>query len=460
MIDILKEKWPDILDFLKNEHDITVVPFNTWILPLKLKSFDNNLVTLVYTGDIGERALPFINRKYLALIKASIGEILNQEVELQIIAEDDSSESEEPSSITSISEEKMLLEDRILESNLNKKYTFDSFVVGSNNNIAHATSLAVSEAPGEIYNPLFIYGGVGLGKTHLIQSIGNYVLENNPKAKVLYTTSESFTNEVIDLLGRNKASQDEIIQFRKKYRSVDVLLIDDIQFISGRDRTQEEVFNIFNELFMKHKQIVLTSDKKPKEMEGIAERLISRFSQGLTVDIQNPDYETRMAILKKKAELAGCKIDESVLDYISNNFVSNVRELEGSLTRVISFSKFSRKEITIDFAAEVLKDLVSPNNQEIITCDYIISIVADHFRISTSDICSKKKSRDVAYPRQICMYLCRLYTDEKLETIAHILKKDNHATISYGYDKIKKEIETDPSTKNLIDVLKKKISPN
>ena len=215
-----------------------------------------------------------------------------------------------------------------------------------------------------------------------------------------------------------------------------------------------------NDLFMKHKQIVITSDKKPKEMEGIAERLISRFEQGLTVDIQNPDYETRMAILKKKAESTGTIVDESVLQYIANHFISNVRELEGSLTRVITFSKISHSPITIDFAFDVLKELVSPNQENKITCESIINIVAEHFQISTSDICSKKKSRDVAHPRQICMYLCRLFTDEKLETIGHILKKDNHATVSYGYDKIKKEIETDPSTKNLIEVLKKKINPN
>ena len=307
---------------------------------------------------------------------------------------------------------------------------------------------------------MFIYGGVGLGKTHLIQSIGNFVLKNNPSAKVLYTTSESFTNEVIDLLRKKKTNQEEIIEFRKKYRSVDVLLIDDIQFISGRDRTQEEIFNIFNDLFMKHKQIVLTSDKKPKDMEGIAERLISRFEQGLTVDIQNPDYETRMAILKKKAETSGYNIDEGVLQYIANHFVSNVRELEGSLTRVITFSKISHSPITVDFAAGVLQELVAPNQENAITCEYIINIVADHFQISPTDICSKKKSREFAYPRQICMYLCRVFTDEKLETIGAALKKTNHATVSYGYDKIKSEIETDSKTRDLIDVLKKKINPN
>ncbi|MFR6562139.1 MAG: chromosomal replication initiator protein DnaA [Eubacterium ventriosum] len=403
-----------------------------------------------------------LTKKYLALLKISIEETLNQELELQIILPNEtvSKIEDESSKISSVSQEDISLENRILDANLNKKYTFDSFVVGSNNNIAQVTSLAVAESPGDVYNPLFIYGGVGLGKTHLIQSIGNFVLKNNPSAKVLYTTSESFTNEVIDLLRKKKTNQEEIIEFRKKYRSVDVLLIDDIQFISGRDRTQEEIFNIFNDLFMKHKQIVLTSDKKPKDMEGIAERLISRFEQGLTVDIQNPDYETRMAILKKKAETSGYNIDEGVLQYIANHFVSNVRELEGSLTRVITFSKISHSPITVDFASGVLQELVAPNQENAITCEYIINIVADHFQISPTDICSKKKSREFAYPRQICMYLCRVFTDEKLETIGAALKKTNHATVSYGYDKIKSEIETDSKTRDLIDVLKKKINPN
>jgi len=462
MLDDLKEKWPEILDFFKQEYDIADVSFKTWILPLEVESFDNNMITLVFQGESGKTGLQYINKKYLALLKISIEETLNQELELQIILPNEtvSKIEDESSKISSVSQEDISLENRILDANLNKKYTFDSFVVGSNNNIAQVTSLAVAESPGDVYNPLFIYGGVGLGKTHLIQSIGNFVLKNNPSAKVLYTTSESFTNEVIDLLRKKKTNQEEIIEFRKKYRSVDVLLIDDIQFISGRDRTQEEIFNIFNDLFMKHKQIVLTSDKKPKDMEGIAERLISRFEQGLTVDIQNPDYETRMAILKKKAETSGYNIDEGVLQYIANHFVSNVRELEGSLTRVITFSKISHSPITVDFASGVLQELVAPNQENAITCEYIINIVADHFQISPTDICSKKKSREFAYPRQICMYLCRVFTDEKLETIGAALKKTNHATVSYGYDKIKSEIETDSKTRDLIDVLKKKINPN
>ncbi len=459
MLELLTQKWPEILDFFKQEYDISDVSFKTWILPLKVHSFENNILTLVFPGESGITGLHYINKKYLSLLKISIEEVLDTELDLQIIIPDD--ETSTSNSVSSIDkDEDISLDNRIAEANLNKKYTFDSFIVGSSNNMAQVTALAVAESPGEVYNPLFIYGGVGLGKTHLIHSIGNFVLKNNPSAKVLYTTSESFTNEVIDLLTTKQTSQEEIIEFRKKYRNVDVLLIDDIQFISGKDRTQEEIFNIFNDLYMNHKAIVFTSDKKPKDMDGIFERLINRFEQGLTVDIQNPDYETRMAILRKKTESLDCDIEDSVLEYIANNFVSNVRELEGSLTRVVTFSKISRQNpITLDFATGVLKDLISPEEGDKITCDYIINIVADHFQISVSDICSKKKSKEFAYPRQICMYLCRMLTDEKLETIGKALKKDNHATISYGCEKIKNEIDTDPEVKKLIDILKKKIKP-
>ncbi len=462
MLDELKEKWPEIIDFFKKEYDITHVSFKTWILPLKVKSVNDNLITLVFTGVTGQAGLHYLNKKFFNLLKIAIAEFFNKEFELQIVLPDTDNNpfEDQENKLLSVTKEDILLENRIEESNLNKKYTFDTFVIGSNNNIAQVTALAVSESPGEMYNPLFIYGGVGLGKTHLIQSIGNFVLKANPKAKVLYTTSESFTNEVIDLLAGKTTNQEDIIEFRNKYRNVDVLLIDDIQFISNRDRTQEEFFNIFNDLYMKHKQIVITADRKPKEMDGIMERLINRFEMDLTVDIKNPDYETRMAILKKKAELSGIEVNEEVLQYIANNFISNVRELEGSLTRVITYSKISHNPITLSFAMDVLKELVSPNEDNKISCEYIIDIVADHFQISASDICSTKKSKEFAYPRQICMYLCRVFTDEKLITIGTILKKKNHATIKYGYEKIKEEIETDPYTRNIINILKKKINPN
>ena len=464
----IKEKWPEILDFLKTEYEIQDAPFKTFILPLEIHSFDDENINLIFTGDSGNSGLIYINKRYYDFIVLAISAITGIEYNLNIYLPGSIEEKEEKTEIFSENKEQIniTLEKRIEESNLDKKYTFETFVVG-NNAVAQATSLAVADSPGEAYNPLFIYGGVGLGKTHLIQSIGNFVLNANPKSKVLYTTTESFTNEVIDLLGRQRTNQDDIINFRKKYRNVDVLLIDDIQFISKKDRTQEEIFNTINELLLKHKQIVFTSDRKPEEIEDIADRLTSRFKQGLTVDIQNPDYETRMAILKKHATSHGIVITDNMddeenvkkldaLDYIATNFTSNVRELEGSLNNVIAFAKISNTPITKEFAKETLK---VDNIENKITCDSIISIVAEHFQTTVSDICSPKRSSDIAHPRQICTYLCRIYTDEKLETIAKSLNRLNHATVSHGYEKIKKEIDKDPSLKSTIEVLKKKINP-
>ena len=451
MIDILEQKWPEILDFFKQEYDIQDISFKTFILPLKVKSFENNVVTLVFTGRSGNASLQYIKKKYFDFLQISISIALEEDIELHIVLPGE--EEEKVSSIPSVNDEDLILEKRIHEAHLDSKYTFDSFVVG-NNAAAQVTSLAVADSPGEVYNPLFIYGGVGLGKTHLLQSIGNYILKQDKN---------------VVLLRAKQTSQEEIIQFRNKYRNVDVLLIDDIQFISNKDRTQEEIFNIFNNLFLKHKQIVITSDRRPEEIEDIADRLKSRFQQGLTVDMQSPDYETRMAILRKHAESKGYVITDDkedsfsvnflkALDYIATHFVSNVRELEGSLNNVIAFSKIKNvSEITAEFAADTLK---VENKENKITCDYIINIVAEHFQISPADICSKKKSKEIAYPRQICMYLCRVYTDEKLSTIATALKKNNHATVSFGYEKIKNEIEEDPSVKAMIEVLKKKINPN
>ena len=467
MIDI-NEKWPEILDFLKTEYEIQEVAFQTFISPLQVHSFDDNNIALIFTGGSGIGGLSYVNKRYYDFIVLAISLITGHEYNVNIYLPGNIEKSytntgnDDSDNLADIE-----LEQRVKDANLDKRYTFESFVVG-NNAVAQATSLAVADSPGEAYNPLFIYGGVGLGKTHLMQSIGNFILNNDSNAKVLYTTTESFTNEVIDLLGRQKTNQDDIIEFRKKYRNVDVLLIDDIQFISKKDRTQEEIFNTINELLLKHKQIVFTSDRKPEEIEDIADRLTSRFQQGLTVDILNPDYETRMAILKKYANTKGVKVTDDMndpdnvriieaLDYIATNFVSNVRELEGSLNNVIAFSKISNKPISKEFAIETLK---VDNADKKITCESIINTVAEHFQITVSDICSQKRSSEISFPRQICMYLCRIYTDEKLETIGNYLHKKNHATVSYGYNEIKKAIETDSSVKATIEVLKKKIDPN
>ena len=372
--------------------------------------------------------------------------------------------------------------------NLNPKYTFDSFVVGANNNLAHAASLAVAESPGEIYNPLFIYGGVGLGKTHLMQSIANFILKNNPKAKILYVTSEKFTNELIDAI-RNK-NNISTTEFREKYRNNDVLLIDDIQFIIGKESTQEEFFHTFNALYEAKKQIIISSDRPPKEIETLEERLRSRFEWGLTVDIQPPDYETRMAILRKKEELEGYNIDNEVIKYIASNVKSNIRELEGAFNKVVAYAKLEKKEVTLELAEQALKDIVAPNENKQITADYIISMVAEHFNVSTADLCgnkrssitevtpeliikvvsehfgitpgdivAQKRSKELVFARQIAMYLCGNMTNESLQNIGKALGGRDHTTIIHGTKKIVSTLEKDETLRNTIDILKKKINP-
>ena len=355
-------------------------------------------------------------------------------------------------------QKKDALTNRILEANINPKYTFDSFVVGASNNFAHAYALAVAESPAEMFNPLFIYGGVGLGKTHLMHAIANFILEHNENAKVLCVTSEVFTNELINAIRDEK--QSAVNEFRQKYRNIDVLLVDDIQFIIGKERSQEEFFHTFNTLYEAKKQIIITSDKPPKEMKTLEERLRSRFECGLTVDISTPDYETKMAILRKKADIEGYNLDDSVFQYIASNIQSNIRELEGALTKVVAFSKISPQTVDVEFTKEVLKDLISPNANVVITPELIIKTVSEHFNISPVDISSKKKNQEVVYPRQIAMYLCRSLTDASLQNIGALLGGRDHTTIIHGYDKINNEIETNKSTKNTIEVLKKKLIPN
>ena len=345
----------------------------------------------------------------------------------------------------------------IQSANLNPKYTFDTFVVGSNNNLAHAAALAVAESPGEIYNPLFIYGGVGLGKTHLMHAIAHFILKNDPKAKILYVTSETFTNELIDAI-RNK-NNITTTEFREKYRNNDVLLIDDIQFIIGKESTQEEFFHTFNTLYESKKQIIISSDKPPKEIETLEERLRSRFEWGLTVDIQSPDYETRMAILRKKEEMEGYNIDNEVIKYIATHVKSNIRELEGALTKIVALSRLNKCDITLQLAEEALKDIISPGSQREVTAELILQIVADHFGLTPLDITSQRRSKEIVYPRQITMYLCRSMMDIPLQSIGKVLGGRDHTTIIHGCEKIAADLKKDDSLKNTIEILKKKINP-
>lgn len=458
MLETLKEKWDEILLYLKNEYEISNVSFQTWLLPLEIYSLKQpgNIIQIIVPD---ANFLGYIKKKYSVMLKVSIEEVTGIRCDnVEFIVEDeiirDSVSDNQLINATPNTVSPVTLQN----ANLNPKYTFDSFVVGANNNLAHAASLAVAESPGEIYNPLFIYGGVGLGKTHLMQSIANFILKNNPKAKILYVTSEKFTNELIDAI-RNK-NNISTTEFREKYRNNDVLLIDDIQFIIGKESTQEEFFHTFNALHEAKKQIIISSDKPPKEIETLEERLRSRFEWGLTVDIQSPDYETRMAILRKKEEMEGYNIDNEVIKYIATNIKSNIRELEGALTKIVALSKLEKnREINIALAEKALKDIIAPGDKKEVTPEFIIEVVADHFNLTPLDIISQRRNKEIVYPRQIAMYLCRNMTDTGLQNIGKSLGGRDHTTILHGIDKITADLEGNPTLQNTIDILKKKINP-
>ena len=453
MLEEIKEKWDDILLNIKEEHDISEVSYRTWLLPLIPDSVDKDILTILVPDSA---FISYVKKKYEFLLKITIEEITGFQCELDFKLKSDVKEPEKENRLINVTNN-TVSQLALQNANLNPRYTFDTFVVGKNNNLAHAASLAVAESPGEIYNPLFIYGGVGLGKTHLMHSVAHFILKNNPSAKILYVTSEKFTNELIDAI-RNKNNV-STTEFREKYRNNDVLLIDDIQFIIGKESTQEEFFHTFNALYEAKKQIIISSDKPPKEIETLEERLRSRFEWGLTVDIQSPDYETRMAILRKKEELEGYNIDNEVIKYIATNIKSNIRELEGALTKIVALSRLNKCDITLSLAEEALKDIISPNAQREVTPNLIIQIVSDHFGITPLDISSQKRTKEIVYPRQIVMYLCRNMTETPLQSIGRILGGRDHTTIIHGAEKIAADMNKDENLKNTIEILKKKINP-
>ncbi len=461
-MNIVEEKWPEIIEHLRIEHELSNVSFSTWIQPLKVYNVVDNTVYILVNMNA---SVEYIEKKYLLPLKVSIAEVTGTEYDVVFISEDD----ERLSSISDtapVTAQKKRSTTAAEKAGLNPKYTFDSFVVGGNNNFAHAASLAVAESPGEVYNPLFLYGGVGLGKTHLMHSIAHFILDKDPTKKVLYVTSETFTNELIAALKNGKSSDNEssIDQFRDKYRNNDVLLIDDIQFIIGKESTQEEFFHTFNHLHSSGKQIVISSDRPPKDIETLEARLRTRFEWGLIADISAPNYETRMAILQKKIELDHLEqynIPMDVLDYIAKNIKSNIRELEGALNKLIALYKLNNYETPIDIsmAAEALKDIISTENRQKVTPELILDIVADHFNITVADLKSNKRNAEIAIPRQIAMYLIRSMTETSLKAIGVILGGKDHSTVKYGCEKIADEIKTDEQLANTINIIKKKINP-
>ncbi len=458
-MNLVKEKWDEIIHKLKIEYDILDVSFKTWIMPLEVCDIKEDVVFIKVPL---KAYIDIITKKYLLSLKVCIAEVIGQEYDVQLVAaEDFIEESVSESSYNN----KVNKNDIFEQANLNPKYTFDTFVVGKNNNFAHAASLAVAESPGEIYNPLFLYGGVGLGKTHLMHSIAHFILERDPSKKILYVTSETFTNELIDALKSGKTSggnESAMTSFRDKYRNIDVLLVDDIQFIIGKESTQEEFFHTFNHLHSLGKHIIISSDKPPKDIETLEARLRTRFEWGLIADISSPDYETRMAILRKKEELDALQryhIPNEVMQYIATNVKSNIRELEGSLNKLIALHKLKKEDINITLAAEALKDIISPNESRQITPELIIDIVAEHYSITIQDLKSGKRSSNIAIPRQIAMYLCREMTDVPLKAIGSILGGRDHSTVSYGIEKVADDVKTDEALCNTIDIIKKKINP-
>ena len=445
-MDSIKEKWDLIKDTIRNEYELSDISYNTWVKPLIFHSEIDNIVTIMIPSDQAH-SLKYISSKYKSYFQVTISEMMNNTYDISFVLEKDAGEETSSSGIYNIKYE---------NANLTPKYRFDTFVVGGNNKFAHSASLAVAESPGEVYNPLYLYGGAGLGKTHLMHSIGHFILDNNQDMKVLYVTSEQFTNEVIESIRSGNAAK--MNKLREKYRTVDVLLIDDVQFIIGKESTQEEFFHTFNVLHSAGKQIILSSDKPPKEMGTLDERFRSRFEWGLLADIQPPDYETRMAILKKNAENCNRNINEEVFQYIATNVKSNIRELEGAFNKVIAFSKLNKVDITLDNVEEALKDIISPNAKRQVTPKLIIDIVAEHFNISPEDILSKRRNSEYVQPRQICMYLCRHLTEESLQSIGKSLGKKDHTTVIHGIDKIADEILKDEELNNRIENIKKKIN--
>ena len=450
----LKENWQNILETVKNEYSIKEMLFKTWLAPLTIVEVTEKDLVLGYpTSESMEMDESFLTshimKHYGLQLKVAIEEVtgVSYNLKVKLIG----SEEKKPEKAPAVS---------YINSNINEIYTFSNFVVGSNNRFAQQAALAVAETPGELYNPLYIYGGPGLGKTHLLHAIGNYILEENPNTKVLYVTSETFTNEVIESMRTSNVNTKAMTNFREKYRMVDVLMIDDIQFIIGKEQTQEEFFHTFNALKEAKKQIIITSDQSPKEMKTLEERFRTRFEMGLMADIGLPEYELRMAILQKKAEEKNFKLSDEVINYIATNVKTNIRELEGALNKLLAVSRLTNTEVTIDIAMKELQNIIDPDKPREITPQTIIEIVCEHFSVTLDQMTGKSRSNDISRPRQIAMYLCKTMTECSLEVIGSFLGGRNHSTIIHGVQKIADEYEIDQDLKSQIDVIKKKIRPS
>ncbi len=437
----LEQIWEEALKMI--EEETSPVSFATWIQPIvPCGIIGNKIILQVKESFLKE----IIEKRHLPLIRTAIKMVTKNEYDIMITTE----EEQNAGNLHNLAAEKPA--ENELARNLNPKYVFDSFVVGNSNRMAHAASLAVAESPAQAYNPLFLYGNSGLGKTHLMHSIGHFILDRNPRAKVLYVTSETFTNELINSIQNNKNEE-----FRNKYRNIDVLMIDDIQFISKKEGTQEEFFHTFNALYESNKQIIISSDRPPKEIKTLEDRLRSRFEWGLIADVQPPDYETRIAILKKKAERDNLTVPDDVMAYIAKNIASNIRELEGALTRIVAFATLTNQDISIALAENSLKDIFSENSATPLTPELIQQVVAEYYNIRVEDIQGSKKPKNIAFPRQVSMYLCRKLLDISLPKIGESFGGRDHTTVIYAISKIEKQLESDEGLQKTVHALEKEI---
>lgn len=462
----LIEKWDEIKEIVTKETETSEIAYNTWLKPLDVYDIVDGTVYIIYSEDSESRMIALIEKKYKVIIKNVIKDITGNQYDIKIILPDEAlkinSAKTNNVDLPTNNNSAYISTSNYIDSNLNPKYTFNTFVVGRNNKFAQGTAYTVAEAPGEICNPLFICGGPGLGKTHLMHAIGNQIIENDNTKKVLYVTAEEFTNEVIECIknSRNKSQQNDMTYFRDKYRNADVLMIDDIQFFVGKESSQDEFFNTFNKLHTSGKQIVISSDKMPNEIEGFEDRYITRFEQGITAEIKIPDYETRVAIIKNKMENKNAYFPDDVVDYIASNIKSNIRSIEGAINKLYAYSNLENTEITIDNAKDLLDSIISPEKPKEITPQLIIEVVCEHYGVTIEQLISKNRSQNIIRPRHVAMYLCTQETDCSQDTIAKLLDRKDHSTIINARDNIIEQLKTDKELQNQIETIKKKINTN
>ena len=446
----IKAIWEETLSLVEKE--LSKPSFETWIIPAYPLEYKNSTL---YIAVPNEFAKDWLESRYYKLIEKSLETVFNKPIPIKFVIPND-----EINDTNTSSQEKDFNKERYVEQRittppalLNPKYTFESFVVGNSNRFAHAASLAVAESPAKAYNPLFIYGGVGLGKTHLMHAIGHFVLNTDNNLNVLYVSSEKFTNELIIAI-----RDDKTVAFRNKYRNIDILLIDDIQFLAGKERTQEEFFHTFNALHEANKQLIISSDRPPKDIPTLEDRLRSRFEWGLITDMQRPDLETRIAILQKKARLETIDIPDDVMLYIATQIQSNIRELEGSLIRVMAYASLTKRAITSELASEALKDILPNKVAKPITISLIQEVVSEHYGLRVEDLKARKRTRAVAFPRQIAMFLSRELTDNSLPKIGEVFGGRDHTTVIHAQEKISQDLAKDPSLKIAMDKIREKLN--